>query len=87
VGQKRFEKIINENLAAAHKVGIEVVAVTCDQETTQFAWVRSIIPNVRDPFIYHPVTGAKVVIIMDVPHCLKNLRNNMMNYNVMVCCF
>ena len=84
VGQHRFEAIIHENLTAAHNVGIDVVAVCCDQETTQFAWVQSAIPSLDNPWICHPVTGSKVFVLIDVPHCLKNLRNNMMNYKIAV---
>ena len=84
VGQRRFHSIINDNLTAAHSVGIEVIAVTCDQESTQFAWLRSVIPSYEDPSISHPVTGHKVTLLIDVPHVLKNLRNNMMSYNILV---
>ena len=77
----RFADIINENLAAAHAVGIKVIAIVCDQETTQWSFINKSV-TFEKPYISHPVTQEPVYFILDIPHCLKNLRNSLLKNDI-----
>jgi len=81
VKQDRFYGIIDECLIAAHNCGVQVVALVCDQETTQWALLKKMV-SVEKPYFDHPVTGKSIYVIIDVPHCLKNTRNNLMKYDI-----
>lgn len=81
VKQDRFWGIVLENLRAAHDIGVTVVALVCDQETTQWALLKKLI-SIEKPYFDHPVTGTPVYVIIDVPHCLKNARNCIMKYDI-----
>ena len=78
VKQDRFNTMIMECLTAAARAGVEVDAFVCDQESTQWSMLSKTV-TVEKPYVVHPVTGRPVYILIDVPHCLKNCRNNLMN--------
>ena len=61
---------------------MEIVSITCDQERTQWAWLKSagVLPS--KPFILHPCTGDKVYVVSDPPHLLKNMRNCLKKNNI-----
>ena len=77
VKQDRFLAIVNDCLTKCHKHGIEIIALVCDQETTQFAALRSQGVSPDHPYLVHPCSGQKVFVVIDIPHCLKNTRNSL----------
>lgn len=81
VKQHRFHNIIMDCLRAAHESGVTVLALVCDQESTQWALIQRMV-SIETPYFHHPSTDEKVYVIIDVPHCLKNIRNALINYNI-----
>ncbi|PAA89251.1 hypothetical protein BOX15_Mlig012677g1 [Macrostomum lignano] len=81
LGQSGFAAAIENCLHASHDIGIRVIALVADQETTQWALLsRMVSPSA--PFFRHPVSLKPVYVIVDIPHCLKNLRNALMKNDV-----
>lgn len=75
VKQNRFLHIINDCLVKCHQMGVMIICFVCDQETTQFALLKSQGVSMDHPYLVHPSTGEKVFVVIDIPHCLKNTRN------------
>ena len=73
--QSGFNMIVNSYLEAAHAAGMLIVSITCDQERTQWAWLKSAGVSPNWPFIFHPCTSIPVYVIPDPPHLLKNACN------------
>ena len=72
IKKDRIKSIIDENLRAAHEAGIEVITLVCDQETTQWSYLRQTV-NTDTPFVKHPITENHVFIIIDVSHCILKM--------------
>ena len=81
--QDRFQCLVNECLAAVHEVGVDVRVLTCDQERTQWAWLKKAGVTADQPYFSHPVTKQPVYVIPDPPHCLKNARNALRRHDIM----
>ena len=64
-----------------HQTGLRVVALVCDQKTTQWALLQKMV-NCSQPYFLHPVTELPVYVIIDIPHCLKNAWNALMKYDI-----
>lgn len=79
--QHRFHSIIMECLRAAHDAGVKVIALVCDQESTQWALLKKMVTS-EHPYFNHPSTGDPVYVVIDIPHCLKNTRNALKNYDI-----
>ena len=65
--------------------GLHVIAVVCDQESSQMKLWKELGVSSSRPFLVDPTKGHKISIIPDPPHLLKNLRNNLMKYDIQVC--
>lgn len=83
LGGSRLPQMISESLAAATRMGLNVCAVVCDQEASQWKCLKSlgacsdnstITVNLTDG------TKATVPVFVDVPHCIKNMRNALQKY-------
>ena len=61
-----------------------VVAIVCDQETNQMRLMKELGVTPQSPFLVHPTGGQRIAVIPDPPHLLKNLRNNLMKYDIEV---
>ena len=71
-------------LQYTHDVGLRVIAVVCDQETSQLRLWREMDVSPQKPYIMHPNTGEQVFVMPDPVHLLKSVRNNLMNHPVQV---
>ena len=81
VGQNLFIDTVMTYLVALDNAGIHIMALVCDQEPTQWAAVKTLmLPNTTH-FI-HPSNGNLVYVLADVPHLLKNTRNNLLTKNI-----
>lgn len=65
--------------------GLKVISVVCDQESSQMRLWKELGVTPSRPFLVDPANGHKITIIPDPPHLLKNLRNNLMKYDIHVC--
>ena len=81
LGQKGFKTAIDECLTASHQTGIRVIALVADQEAAQWACLSKQI-TLDKSFLCHPSTQEAVCVVVDVPHCLKNLRNALQDNNI-----
>jgi hypothetical protein len=82
VSRGNLNKIVHSYLEAAHKTGMRIVSLTCDQEPTQWAWLKSAGVSPSNPFILHPCTADKVFVVPDQSHLLKNTRNCLKRYDI-----
>jgi hypothetical protein len=64
------------------EVGLYVRCIVCDQAATNVAALRQLGYSESRPEL--DLTGVinKVYVIFDVPHLLKNVRNNLMKHNI-----
>ena len=81
--QARFEYLVNECLTAVHKIGLDVHVLACDQERTQWAWLKTVGVKPAQLFFNHPITKKPVYVVPDPPHCLKNARNALRKNDIM----
>lgn len=65
--------------------GLKVICVVCDQESSQMKLWKELGVSPSTPFIIDPAKHHKISILPDPPHLLKNLRNNLMKYDIQVC--
>ena len=72
---------INDCLAASCETGIRVISLVADQDAAQWASLSKQI-NLDKSVLCHPITQEAVHIVVDVPHCLKNLRNALQKNNI-----
>jgi hypothetical protein len=81
-GAQRFKQILTESVAAVARMGLKACAIVCDQEATQWKCIRNLGANVDNPELSIEMNGSIVRIpaVVDVPHCLKNMRNALMKY-------
>ena len=66
---------------------LRLIAIVCDQETTQMRLWRELSVTTDSPYtpsIHEPQTRHQIAILPDPPHLLKNMRNNLMRYNIEV---
>lgn len=77
--------LLHSGLRFCNEAGLKVIAIVCDQETSQVRLWRELGISPTRPFIIDPAHGHKISIIPDPPHLLKNLRNNLMKYDIQVC--
>jgi hypothetical protein len=61
-------------------IGLTVVAVVCDQEASHRVLHSALGATVDEPW-FKSDTGSKVFMMFDVPHLIKNVRNNIMKYD------
>lgn len=71
-----------EAIDKLHSTGLIVRALVCDQHTTNISALKLLGFSKTTPYISHPTAQAKVYIIFDPPHLIKNLRNNLIRYDI-----
>jgi len=79
-----LQSLLYSALEFCAESGLKVIAVVCDQETSQVKLWRELGVSPLKPFLIDPTNGQKISIIPDPPHLLKNLRNNLMRYDIQV---
>ena len=60
-------------------IGSIVKIVICDQGTNNMAVLPKLGVSERNPFFMHE--GQKVLVMMDPPHLIKSVRNNLKKYD------
>jgi hypothetical protein len=63
-------------------VGLYVRCVVCDQGPTNIAALRKLGFSESTPKITLPTVSPPIYVIFDVPHLIKNVRNNLQRHNV-----
>ena len=81
VGHECVQRIIFEALSSCTSANMNVMAVVCDQESTQWQAVKSMCQP-GHTFFNNPETGSAVYFVVDPPHLLKNTRNALRKYDI-----
>ena len=77
--------MLTESVTAATNSGFTVSAIVCDQASTQFGCLQAAGVSPNNPQLQLiGVDGqqTQVYVVIDVPHCIKNARNALLNYNI-----
>lgn len=76
-------KMITKCIKNIEKAGLLVVNIVCDQECNQQKLFRQLNVTAENPFVVHPIDNSrKLYFLYDVPHLIKNIRNNFINYDI-----
>ena len=70
-------RIVNNAMIHLYPTGLTVRCLVCDQSSNNIRALKFLGFSLLKHQISHPTTGAKVYIIFDPPHLMKNLRNNL----------
>ncbi|MEE4247030.1 MAG: hypothetical protein V2I33_16575 [Kangiellaceae bacterium] len=84
-GESRFSQILTECLAATKRMGLSVCAIVCDQEPTQWKSLKKLRCNSDQSAVNLKLSDesqVEVPVLIDVPHCIKNMRNALQKYAI-----
>jgi hypothetical protein len=62
-------------------IGLSVMAVVCDQEASHRV-LYNLLGATNDEPWFKSQRDNKVYVLYDIPHLIKNLRNNLLNYDI-----
>ncbi|CAG4957376.1 unnamed protein product [Colias eurytheme] len=79
VKTEHLKNIIKSVLQKCMESGLLPKAIVCDQGTTNVSALKGMGVNADTPYFY--IQGSKIFSIFDVPHIMKNLRNNLLTNN------
>ena len=68
------------NLKLCSEVGLKVGAIVCDQSTTNASLYKLLGTGKEQPFFFYD--NKKIFALFDVPHIFKNIRTNLMKYQI-----
>lgn len=80
----KTRELVMAALKYCSDVGLTVLGVICDQESSQTRLWRELGVTPSNPGFKDPVTGDFVFVLPDPVHLLKSIRNNLMNHPVEV---
>jgi hypothetical protein len=75
--------LLMEAISISTNIGLTVMCVVCDQETSHLTTFRSLNVTREEPWITMP-SAQRIYIIYDVPHLFKNIRNNLINHDFVI---
>lgn len=81
---RSLNKLVMDAISSCHDVGLTVLAVICDQESSQCRLWKELNVTPQRPGFCHPLTGEMVYVLPDPVHLLKGIRNNLMRHRVVV---
>jgi len=70
-------------LKKLESIGLNVVAVVCDQQVSHRSLYSMLGVTVEQPWFLSN-NGNRIYALFDMPHIMKILRNNLMNYDIIV---
>lgn len=74
--------LVQQCIDKLEAVGLGVRCIVCDQGATNVAALKVLGYSVEKPSITVSNVGHKIHVIFNVPHTLKNVRNNMQKYDI-----
>ena len=78
-----FARIVNNAMIHLHTTGLTVRCLVCDQRSSNIRALKFLGFSLLKQQITHPTTEAKVYIIFDQPHLVKNVRNNLIKHDIL----
>lgn len=76
---EKLQTLIRIIINKLFDAGLLPKVTVCDQVTTNQSAMKSLGASEENPFFF--VNGRKLFAVFDVPHCIKNLRNNWLQNN------
>ena len=76
-------RIVNNAMIHLHTTGLTVRCLVCDQSSSNIRALKFLEFSLLKQQITHPTTEAKVYIIFDPPHLIKNVRNNLIKHDIL----
>lgn len=80
ISSNDLEDIIKRNLSVAKDLGLKICATSCDQGSSNRRVYSHF--NVSTSYPYFMYENQKIYALYDVPHLIKSLRNNLLNYDL-----
>lgn len=85
VSSSNLSKYITEGVTKLQNIGLSVRCIVCDQGPTNISAVKQLGFNNEDrPVLNIPGINRNIYVIFDVPHLLKNVRNNLQRHNIQI---
>lgn len=82
IGSTILQTLVKDAIKNLETIGFTVVAIVCDQESSHQACMKDMNVTPDNPTFNSP-SGNIVHVLFDIPHLIKNLRNNLRNYDIM----
>ena len=84
VAASMLAELITECVHKLVSIGLCIHCLVCDQGATNVAAVRQLGFSCECPFLHFVDVPNKVYVIFDVPHIIKNVRNNLQRHDIQV---
>ena len=81
VNSATLKQMVKRAVSLLESIGLTVLALVCDQEASHRTLYNSLGSTNEKPWFLSE-NGNKVYLLFDLPHIIKNLRNNLMNYDI-----
>lgn len=82
IASSKLSELVKECITRVHDIGLFVRCIVCDQGPTNVAAVKNLGSTVASPNFSIDTIGHIVHVVFDVPHLLKNVRNNLMKHDI-----
>lgn len=79
IESSKLKTIIENVISKLFESGLLPKVTVCDQATTNVKVIKDLGATIDYPFYF--LNGRKIFAIFDVPHLIKNVRNNLINNN------
>ena len=84
VAASHLADLIAECVNKMTNIGLHVRCLVCDQGATNISAVKKLGFVCESPYITFDNVANKVYVVFDVPHILKNVRNNLQQHDIQV---
>ena len=81
VKSSMLEAMVKQAVALLESIGLNVIGLVCDQEVCHRQLYTALGSTTDEPW-FKSANGNIVYLMFDVPHLIKNLRNNLINYDI-----
>ena len=81
VKAETLQRMILKAVSSLEEIGLSVMAIVCDQEASHQVLYNILGSTLNKPW-FMSEKNNKVYVLYDVPHLIKNLRNNLLNYDI-----
>jgi len=84
VAASQLAELITTCIAKVAGIGLSVRCIVCDQGATNVAAIKKLGFLCESPYLSTDVVTNKVYVVFDVPHIVKNVRNNLQRHDIRV---
>lgn len=76
----KLRELVDKSIEFMEKCNAIVLGLVCDQGATNCGVFKSYNISVEKPYFDYGTDGRKIYCMHDMPHLIKSLRNNFLNY-------